>query len=191
MKALQDRKLAIMITIIVAVLATSLGVYKTSAAYTKKIEAGFYNGVYLKDEGYTQPGINHHLDNCAAEALNLATVLGKYPGLSGKADSVLAARRELLDAGSIAAKQASYLTMASCVYDLTSAAKNVDLSENDIKALTGYSSIFSGALTAISGSVYNDTVTEYLDGRSPFMGTFSGIIPMKEPAYFELPDIQN
>ena len=185
-KSFQDRKLAILITILVTVLATSLGVYKTSAIYTKKVEAGFYDGVAPKGEGFTQPGINYYLNNCANEALNLATVMAGYPELSEKSEALLSARRELLTDGSIAYKQAAFRLMDSCFGGLADAAKGAALSDVDAKALSDYVSNYRGAVTVISSSAYNGTVTEYLDGRSPLMQSFSGLIPMKEPAYFTL-----
>ena len=185
MNTLKDRKLAILITIMIVIVATALGVYKTSYSYTKKIESGFYNDAM---SGGRATCINSYLDNCASYAKGLATMMAKYPALADKSEALMLAQRELLDAATITLKESANARMVECFKALSSAAAGSVLTdERDAEALAGYSSDFYNAQRLIGQSGYNDTVTAYLDGRSPFMKIFDASIKMKTPAYFTCP----
>lgn len=185
MKLLKKRSFAILLTIVVAILATLLGVYKTSVRDTREIEAMFNDGVYLADAGYTQPGIATHINNCADAALGLATITEKYPELAGISGELILARRELLSATSIRDKGHAYSIMTLCYYDLYStAALNANLSERDINAAEQYSSTYAGARSAVAASGYNGEVMRYLDGRSALVRFISAFVPIKAPDSF-------
>ena len=170
MELLKNRKFAILITVIIAVCATLFGVYRTAGRYTRKIETMFYDGVYLQDGGYTQPGIDSHLNNAANAALGLATVMGKYPELEYQTGQLISARRELLAAKSINDKSSANLEMWARFINLsdavTASSPDIALTDSDKTAEAQYLETFRGASNAMSDSLYNTEVTKYLDGRS-------------------------
>jgi len=186
LKFLKNRKIAVLIAVVVAIIATLSGVYKTSGRDTRDIEAMFYSGVYLKDDGYTQASIDSHLRNSADAALGLATITEKHPELADKAKALISARRELIAAESISGKSAAYSGLVHCFDELFRAARSVDLADRESDAAE-YSSTFSSAGKAILGSGYNNMVMEYLDGRSPFIRIIGIFIPVRSPDTFELP----
>lgn len=173
-----------MLTIVVAILATLLGVYKTSVRDTREIEAMFNDGVYLADAGYKQPGIASHLNNCADAALGLATITEKYPELADISGELILARRELLSATDIRDKGYAYTIMTLYYYDLSMAALNANLSERDMNAVEQYTTAYSGAQSAAIASGYNDEVARYLDGRSALVRFISAFVPAKAPDSF-------
>ena len=183
-KLLSDRKVAILITVVIAILATMLGVYRTSVRYTRNIEALFYDGVYLEDEGYREQSINAHLDNSAGIVLRLATLLESYPELTEKTEDLLSARRELIAAKDIKGKSLSYDKMRLLFVELTSAATRVDLSDRDREAISQDVAVFNGASIAMIRSSYNDKVTEYFTGRSALARMLGAFTPNREPSFF-------
>ena len=193
MKVLKSRKAAILITVVIAILATLLGVYRTSNKYTRDIEAMFYDGVYLKSEGYTQPGIESHLNNAANAALGLATLMETYPELEFQVEKLKSARRGLLAAETISEKNIAFLEMRERYIDLDNASLNeglnLGISERDIIAVSQYDSTFFGALNALSASGYNDEVMEYLNSRSFLTRLLVVFTPAREPEYFITPGI--
>jgi len=177
---------AVFITVVIAVAATLAGIHGTSGRYARNVEASFFDGVYMKAEGYTQPGIATHLDVCANAALGLATLLEKYPELAGPSEDLLSARRELVAADGILAKNNAFSNMVGRYNVILDAAKSSGLSEQDLINTGQYASSFSGAFGAISRSAYNDNVREHLSGQSFFssiMGVFTGA---KQPELFSL-----
>jgi len=183
MKLLKDRKIAIILTVLIAVLATMLGVYKTSASNTRDIEAMFYDGVYIEDGSYTQPGINTHIGNVADAALGLATLLS-YPEFKTEAEALLSARRDYNASRRISDKNAAYKEMGDLITRLCNAAQNAGLTERDMIAVAQYYSTYTGAAAAIKNSQYNTEVWKYLDKRSALMRTIGLFVPTREPEYF-------
>ena len=191
MKLFKNRIFAILLTVVVAVLATLLGVYRTANRMTHQVEAMFYDGVYLKNEGYTQPGIDSHLNNASNAALGFATIAVNYPELSEKSENLVLARRELLAVVGVGDKSAAAVRMWDRFSDIVDAMSNDlpdgDMSGRDMAAMTQYFNTFVGAYNAISVSVYNDKVTEYLDGRSFLARAFGALVSAREPDRFYSP----
>jgi len=188
MELLKKRSIAILITVVVAIAATLFGVHKTADQHASKVEAMFYEGIYLKDEGYTQPGLATHLDSCANAALGLATTLEKYPELAGRAEELLSVRRELIAAESISDKSSANQQMRRCFIDLLDAAQFVDLSEQDIESVKQYYAQLFGATSAIFNSRYNDKAYEHFVkfGQSRIVFEIDKLFPLKHPDYFNL-----
>lgn len=180
-----------MITVAVAVAATLFGVYSTANRYTHEIEAMFYDGVYLKDQGYTQPGINSHLENSANAALGLAALLKNYPGLSGYTEQLLSSRRALLDSGSIEDKSLAYWQMNSSFLTLLLNARDVDLSEKDKEDARRFYSVFNGALSAVSDSKYNEKVNDHVGAQSALLRLIGYFLKASEPEPFRVLPISN
>ena len=186
-KLLKNRKVAILITVIVVALSVMLGVSRTSNRSTRKIEALFYDGIYLKDEGYTQPGMYSHIRNCADAAIGLATVLGNHQELAHETGKLIVAQQTLVDAYSLSNINSAYLKMVDSFNVLKSATAGVVISERETAAMEQYSNLLTGAQKAMVGSRYNDMVTEYMDGRSALMQVIGLFTPTKTPHYFDLP----
>jgi len=184
MKLLGRRSIAILITVVVVIAATLFGVYNTSGRYTREVEALFYDGVYLKDQGFIQPGINSHLENCANAALGLATLMEGYPELAGYAESLLTARRELMSAGSVSAKERATREMTDGFTRLLEAAGNVDLTGREKDAATQFDSTFNGALIAISNSRYNDAVSAHINNQNAVLRLIGYLLSADQPAFF-------
>jgi len=188
MKLLKDRKFAILITVIIAVLATLFGVYRTSVRNTRDIEVMFNSGVYLKDEGYTQAGISSHLNNCVNAALGLATIMENYPEYADRSRALELARGELIAAKSIADKSHAYAKMWTRFTELstavTSAPSYSSMPSRDSAAVNEYTKTLNSANWAIVNSRYNNEVFEYLDSRSSLMRAISLITPTQTPDYF-------
>ena len=188
---LKNRKFAILITVVVAVLATMFGVSRTSGRQTRKIEAMFYDGVYLEGEGYTQPGMSSHIRNCADAALGFATIMENHPELAQEAGKLIATQQALVDAYSLSNINSAFISMVDSYNVLMSATTRIALSEREAAAVNQYSNLFSGAQKAMESSRYNTMVTEYLDGRSALTLIISLLAPVKAPHYFDMPTLDS
>ena len=184
MKILKNRKIAILITAAVAVLATLIGVNRSLNRLAQDIERMFYDGVYRAPDGYTEPSIYIHLDNSADAALGLATLLQNYTGLGEKAEDLLSARRELLSAESISAKSIQDSHMIQAFVELIQAAKETDLPDRDIEAVSRYLQTFSGAHISIANSLYHEKVLQYTSDISPLAEFISMLTPGRLPESF-------
>ena len=191
MKILKNRKAAIAITVIVLVLATLFGVQKSLNALARDVESMFYDGVYIEADGYTQPSIQSQLDKCANQALDLATLLKGYPELVGKAEEVLTARRDLLDAQDPDGKSPPFNRMLAGFYDLVRAAQNEKLTEREMAAVSQYNTAFMGAaglLGTLCGS-YGEKVSEYWDGQSIIARMIGSVTGVTGPREFTIPGV--
>ena len=170
-----------------AVIASTLfGIYNSANQVTRQIEAMFYDGVYLADRGFTEPGINSHLENSADAVLGIVTVTEYFPELAQKTESLRSARRALLDAGSIAQKGSAALEMRAGFLELMAAADDVGLTAHDWETLAHHSRTFTGAFTAISGSGYNEAAAERLAEQSAILRLISTFLSADTPDFFNI-----
>ena len=182
MKVLAERKIAILITVVVAVAATLFGVQRSLARLSRDLERMFYDGV--PHDGYVEPGIDSHLDDYADSAMRIAMILKGYPELTESADLTLSWRRELLDAVSISDKSFTFGRLSSTVYMMTKAAESVDLSQRDEEALAQFLTTFNGAEAAIKNSRYSQTVSEEWSKQSAITKILRIFIPARAPGMF-------
>lgn len=166
MGLLSNRKIALLITVIVVALATLFGVGRSLNNLARNVEEMFYIGVFLEDAGFTQPGISMHLGNVEQAIINLTSVFASHEELSDESEALVLARRNLLGAGSISAKYAAYQDIQRSYTAFVSKVDVVDLSERDMDTFTLYDRTITGAMTAIQGSEYNVKVGNYMDGAS-------------------------
>ena len=178
---LKNRKIAILIAVAVAAVATLLGVQRSLSRLSRGVEDMFYSGIYIDNGKYMEPSINSHLENSAESAMNLATLLMDRPELVDKANALLAARRSLNDAEGIKAKNAADDKMINAFTDLLRAARNTDLTAREIEAATQYQSTFTGAHKSIANSAYHDKASEYSSGMSFIARMISTILPVQAP----------
>jgi hypothetical protein len=162
MSNLKKRSTAILIAVIVIIFGTLFGVHRSVNKETANIEARFHDGVYLKDEKYTQPSIQSQLDKRADAALGLLSVANKYVFLQEMTQQLREAREELLDAGSIIGKNAANEKLENAwkqVYEtLTAHGDDVPAS------VEGYISTLKGAQSVIEKSSYNENVRDFRNG---------------------------
>jgi len=166
MKIFKNRKFAVLITIIVVVLATLLGVRGSINRLARDVEVMFYDGVYLKDEGYTQPGIESHLQKRLSSAMGLATLMKSRADLENEADALLSAQSALVNAKSIRDKFTANENLQRAFVKLVEKAEKTELSERELDAISQYSTTFLGAQDAIQNSRYNQQARSYMDGAS-------------------------
>jgi len=188
MKVLGNRGVAVIITVVVLIFATLFGVYRSAGRVTREVEAMFYDGVYLREQGFTQPGINSHLVNCANAALSLATLMEGYPELSGRVEELLSARREFMAAESIMLKGSATREMRDSFIRLLEAARGVDLSDRDKEAAAQLYATFNGALIAAFNSRYNEVAVERISSQSAILRYLGYSVGAKQPtAYWNVP----
>jgi len=184
MMVLKNRKVAVLITIVVAVLATLFGVNRSLARLSRSIERMFYDGVYLESEKYTQPSLDSQIAKHTDATLGLATILTNYSGLHDDAEFVIALRRELLDAESIGDKSLAFWTMSRYVNSLVQATAEVGLSARDSDAVSQYSSTINGAEAFIRGAAYNQAVSKQWNEQSSIARAIGLLLPVREPEMF-------
>ena len=184
MTFLTNRRIAVLISVVVAIVATLVAVNRSMTHLSRDIERMFYDGVPLEREGYTQPSIDSQLKKHADATLGLATILVNYSELHDDAENVLRLRRELLDAESIGEKSLAFLMMSRAVYSLSQVASEVAMTEQDKEALSQYSSTINGAEAFIRDSAYNQTNTARWNERSAIARIICFFVPVREPEAF-------
>ena len=204
MKFLKNRKIALLITIAIIVFSTLAGVHLTVSNGTQAVERLFYDGIYLENEGYTQPSIDEQLTGIAENTLALAAILLNYPEHEEVAGQLLSARRGLLDAQRIAEKGPAYDALQTVYrqYDWTELEAQISDRRIFDVARTSLSTV-SGAMIFIAeyfdaslinpprGNVrglsarYNGEVTVFIDGQSALTRVIGAFVPARLPDYFD------
>lgn len=184
MSSLKKRPTALLIFVAVIIIGTLFGVHRSVNKETAKIEAQFSEGVYLKDEKYTQPGIQSQLDKRADAALGLLTVANKYAFLEDVAQQLRMAREELLDADMIGEKYTANEKLEVAYKQLY---ETLVAHGDDVPAsVDSYISTLGGAQGVIEKSGYNQTVDDY---RNKTLNAFpvnilKNLAFVNYPAYF-------
>jgi hypothetical protein len=184
MKVFKNRKFAILITIAIVVLATLLGVRGSLNRLARDTEAMFYNGVYLKEDGYTQPGIDSQLSKRLNSALGFALLMENHPELEGESSGLLSAQRELQNAKSIREKYSANESMQRAFVKLSENAAKMALSSRETEAIEQYTSTFMGAQTLIQNSRYNQQASSFMDNASFLAQLIKPFLFVKSPQIF-------
>jgi hypothetical protein len=159
MAKLKDRKVAIVIAVIVVILATLFGVHRSVGAAVRDIEEQFYTGVRSAGE-YT--GIGQQLEARCTAALGLVTVAENYAGLTDETEALRSARETLIDAESITEKYGADKNMQAAYEVLYAALTAEDLSDRDSAAVEKYATNMDGAREVIQNSAYNALVSQFI-----------------------------
>jgi len=181
---LKNRKVAIVITVIFIVLATLFGVGRSLNRLARDVEVMFYEGVYMEDAGFVQPGINLHLENITQAALDCSSMFAGHAELADVSEVLMIARRGMLEAGSISEKHAAYEKINRAFTDFFSKAHTIELSERDADSIALYSSIFTGAVGAIQSSEYNVKAGNFMSGASPIAFLLKPFVFVSSPQSF-------
>ena len=186
MSILKNRKIATIIAAIAIVAATMLGTTVSLNRASAKVEDMFYDGVYLENGGYMQPGIESHLEKRIEVSLGIWAIVDEYDELKTELAAFRAARESLINAGNPAQKGRGNDELQLAFTVLRDALAKIDLPERDVADLEKLFSTFNGAQTAILGSGYNLEVMEFMDGT---LGAFPVVIlkrfiPVRAPQLF-------
>jgi len=184
MKLLKNRKFAILITVLIVCTATLIGMGVSLDRSARAIEAMFFDGVYLDDEGFTQPGISSHLANRQSSALSFATIMEGYPELAAETEALLVARRALIDASSFPEKHSANEAMQEAFTELVERARNLELAGRDRDDMERFSMSFYGAQTAIDNSRYNQKAAAFMDNASFFAHFLRPVLFVTPPQTF-------
>ncbi len=183
MEIFEKRSTAFIVAVLIIIFGTLFGVHRSIGAETRKIEAMFYDGVYLEDEQYTQPGIGEKLDERATAALGLITVASHYDALSDKTEGLRETRLELMDAGTISDKYEANEKMQSSYETLYAELTLQSLTDSEAAAAESYASTLDGAQGVIEKSAYNDMVSSFRQE----LGTFP-VVVLKNLAFASYPE---
>jgi len=184
MRLLKNRGFAITVTVVIAFISMFLGVHRSLNKFSSDIESMFYEGVYIEEGRYTQPSIQSKLDQCADQALGIATIITNNQQLKDNADELVLLRRELLAAESIKAKSASFKNLTGAVDRTSKILADTDLSEADIDSVSDYLSKFNSAEEFIGNAAYNSTASEHWNAQSNIARLFNLLIPVAKPEEF-------
>ena len=168
MKLLKNRKIAILITVILAVAASVFGVGRSLNRLARDIEVMFYDGVYLDDAMYTQPGIEAHLKNRLNSALAFAAMMEDFPEAKNETETLLSARNTLISANDISEKYDANRALDSAYWFLYEKANSLELTKRDEDDIAQFTSTFAGAQNAINDSLYNQKALSFMDNASFF-----------------------
>ena len=183
MDVFKKRSTAFVILVIVLVFGTLFGVHRSVGAETKKIEAMFYDGVYIEEDDYTQRSIAELLDVRATDALGLVTIANHYDALAELADSLRQSRLALMDADTIAGKYEANVKMQSAYEALYDALISQSLTDSEQAAAQSYAETLDGAQSVIQSSTYNDAVASFREELGAFPVNL-----LKNPAFVTLPE---
>jgi|GEM_PF-1498818 len=187
MTIFRSRWFAIFLTVVVIIGATLVGVGRSLNGLARDIEAMFYDGVFLDDQGFTQPSIDSLLNHRANTALVLGTMLEGIAELAEDADTLLTLRRDLLSANSLDGKFVANENMQRVFIDISSTISEnngLSLSERDYSDFQQLASNFNGAQTAIMNNRYNQMVTSFMDDASFFAHLLRPFVFVNPPEYF-------
>lgn len=158
MVKLRNRKTAALIAAVVIVVFTLLGVRRSVAGATAKVEKMFYDGVLVGS--YVEPGIAVHLEVRENASNGLVTLSKDHPELSGAAEKMREARRQLLDAATIAQKAEANRRLQAAYREFMKAVEAVSLDDRERNMLATYAGQMDNAQRKIEESAYNIKVDE-------------------------------
>lgn len=165
MEILKKRSMAWLVAIVIIIAGTLFGVHRSVDRETAKIEAQFYDGVYIESENYTEPSIQQHLDRRLTAALGMITIAAKYEDseISKLADALRQSRLELISAQSIASKYVANQKLEEAYRALQALLLKSDMTDSVKTALDSYARTLSGAQKTILGSRYNALAGDFGD----------------------------
>ncbi|MCL2409676.1 MAG: hypothetical protein FWC96_08730 [Oscillospiraceae bacterium] len=153
MTVLKKRPMAIFITVVIAIAALIFGVNRSVNRVIARVELGFYEG-FINDQGFREPSINAQFDTIINAALQITSILASYPELDAQVEALNVHRRNFLNAQDIDEKMMIMSTLVQpSAHGLILSARDVDLSERDIDAVTTHWRTFTGATNLLINSL--------------------------------------
>jgi len=183
MERLKSRKTAAVIAAVGIILSTLLGVRVSVGRATAKVERMFYEGVYTT---YLEPGIAGFLEDRLTASNGLASLAAGNTELTDMAQRLLAARRRLSEAKTIAEKAKANGELEAAYRACAEALEKAGLDERERKMLSAYNDKMYGAQGAIMKNPYNLKVAELRRQLEWFpMNLLTKIVSAPYPQYFE------
>lgn len=185
MKLLKNRKIAILIAVVVMIFTMLFGVHRSLNRLAGDVEEMFYEGVPIEGTDGTWPSISQHLGNLTQSILDTSSLFANHADLSGEAEALTYARRSFMDADSISDKYSAYQDIQSASTLFINKAETLDLSERELVAFIDFQTVFRGASIAIQNSEYNARARGFMDEASFITVLLKPFIFVTAPQVFD------
>ena len=179
-----NRRLAVIILIIVICVFTLVGVNRSLSALASDISKGFYDGVYNDSEGYLEKSIQSHLNNRIDAANGMITM--DVPAASDELDALRQARYALMNGETVKDKYEANVLLTECSERAYEALTASSLTDEQATMLGHYISTLRSADKAIEKLSYNDKVDEFYNKtlKTFPVSAFRVLISVDGPEYF-------
>jgi hypothetical protein len=154
--ALKSRKTGIAALILSVLIFTPVGVRSSFAREGGKIEDMFYNGIHVKDSGYTAPALYSQIEECQSSALGLLTVAANYTGgdIGELSSRLREARNRSLESNynpalkkPVADRYMEYIVMYGFTVELYNALSASGMTQRDLAVAADYMSAADSSFT--------------------------------------------
>lgn len=181
-----NRRIAVIVLLLVMVFSTFFGVGRSLQKEASDIAGHFESGAYNEEGKYTEKSIQSHLNNRVNAANGLLTLSGQFSGVVPAAENLSEARLALIGAGTPSEKYAANEDMSVYSEQLCEVLENMALSSDQQEMLDYYISAMRGAQSAIEKLSYNKEVDEFYNRtlRSFPASLFTSFIDIEGPEYF-------
>lgn len=167
-KFLTSRTGAIIITVVVILLSTYFGAYRSLTVKVGEIADGFNEGVYYTDESgnsYQHKSIRSQLINRSEASINLVSVADTFENAKEDAEALRKAYNELRNLlyndGTPAELCSANKELTVAFNTLHSVLAGEALDTKDAKRIADYKQEMDGAAGEIETSGYNESVREF------------------------------
>ena len=193
-KFLTSRVGAIVLAVVIILLSTYFGVYRSLTVASGEIADGFSDGVTYTDESgntYLHKSIRSQLINRSEASINLASVADTFDEAALEANELRLAYNEmrnlLYNDGTPSELCAADKTLGSAFNELYAILSNLDLDTKDAKRIEEYKTEMDGAAGEIATSGYNESVREFSRTTLSVFPTniLKNICFVSEPELFE------
>ncbi len=167
-KFLTSRTGAIIIAVVIILLSTYFGAYRSLTVKVGEISDGFNEGVYYTDDSgnsYQHKSIRSQLINRSEASINLSYVADTYTNAQDESEALRNAYNELRNLlyndgtpSQLCAADKELTAAFNTLYALLSA-ENLDT--KDVKRIAEYKTEMDGAADEILNSGYNESVREF------------------------------
>jgi len=185
LKLLKNRKIAILIAVIVMIFTMLFGVHRSLSRLAKDVEDMFYDGVPIEGTNETWPSINQHLGNLTQSILDTSSMFANHEELSGEAEAMTIARRSFMDADSITDKYSAYQDIQKTSIVFIEKAETFMLYERELITLLDFQTVFRGATRAIQNSEYNERARGFMDEASFIAVLLKPLVFVTSPQVFD------
>lgn len=167
-KFLTSRGGAVVICVVIVLLSTYFGAYRSLTVASREVADGFSNGVtYTDDSGntYLHKSIRSQILNRSEASINLASVADTFQEAKEEAQELRGAYNEVRDliynGGSLSELYAANKLMGTAFDALYNVLSQAELDTKDAKRIEEYKTEMTGAAGEIETSGYNESVREF------------------------------
>ena len=193
-KFLTNRIGAIIVAVIIVLLSTYFGAYRSLGIKVAEVADGFNEGVYYTDESgnaFLHKSIRSQLINRSEASINLANVADTFANAEEEAEALRKAYNEIRDLlyndGTPSQLYHANKKMDEAFNALYVILANEDLDSKDAKRIVEYKTEMEGAAGEIETSGYNESVYEFDRTTLSIFPTniLKNICFTKTPEFFE------